>query len=65
MRSEREEGRRDGLHEAAQLMDDMYDDQVKNRPKENFLYAGMHSAFRQAASRLRRLADPPEVGPKL
>jgi len=65
MRSEREEGRRDGLHEAAMLMDEMWEEQVKNRPRDNYLYAGLHSAFRGAALRLRQLADPQETGPKL
>ena len=65
MRTEKEEGRRDGLHEAAMLMDRLWDEQVKGRPKENYLYPGLTYAYRHAALRLRKLADPPEGGPKL
>ena len=44
------------LLEAADEMDRMWTDQVSQRPKVNFLRAGMDSAYRQAAERLRKMA---------
>jgi hypothetical protein len=61
VKTDRQEGRRDGLHEAAMLMDQLWDEQVKGRPKENYLYAGLTYAYRHAALRLRKLADPQET----
>jgi hypothetical protein len=61
VRTPEQEARRDALHEAALLMDQMWDEQVKGRSKENYLYPGLHYAYKHAATRLRKMADPPET----
>ena len=52
----RERVRRYALLEAADILDEMWTDQVSLRPKANYLYAGMDRAYRNAALRLRSTA---------
>ena len=56
------EVREETFAEAADLMDVLWDECVKDRPKVNIYRAGMDKALRSAARELRERAFPIEVG---
>lgn len=49
--------RRNTFYEAADLMDQLWDEQVEHRPLTNHLRPGLDSAFCCAARKLRKLAE--------